>query len=201
MAEASASSVYKILNREIDALRAEAPGREPTADLHVLPYYHGNRSPRADSRARGMVSGLTLDASLRALAIRYYATVQAIAYGTRHIIAELNRHGYEIRRIHACGGGTKNPLWLREHADATGCEVCVAPDTEAVVLGSAMLAAAAAGAYPSVQEAMRAMAPRGQLIRPDLARGPFHQAKYEIFLRMYEHQLEYRQIMGGKWTP
>lgn len=201
MAEASASSVYEILNREVDALRADAPGREPTADLHVLPYFHGNRSPRADSRARGMVSGLTLDASLRSLAVRYYATVQAIAYGTRHIIAELNRHGYEIRRIHACGGGTKNPLWLREHADATGCEVCVAPDAEAVVLGSAMLAAAAAGAYPSVQEAMRAMAPRGHLIRPNPDRGPFHQAKYEIFLRMYEHQLEYRQIMGGKWTP
>jgi ribulose kinase len=195
-AEQSGCSIYEVLNGEAAKLRGEATGREPTADLHVLPYHHGNRSPRADSRARGMVSGLTLDASLHSLALLYYATIQAIAYGTRHIIEEMNCHGYAIRRIHACGGGTKNPLWLQEHADVTGCDLYVARDTEAVLLGSAILAAVAAGAYPSVPQAMQAMSPQAEVIHPDNARRAFHEAKYRVFKRMYEHQQEYREIMG-----
>ncbi len=195
-AESSGRSVYEILNDEVGKLRSDFAGQEPTADLHVLPYFHGNRSPRADSRARGMVSGLRLDSSLPALALLYYATIQAIAYGTRHIIEEMDRHGYAIRRIHACGGGTKNPLWLQEHADVTGCDLYVAGDTEAVLLGSAILAAVAAGAYPSVVDAMAAMSPRAEIIRPNAARQAFHEAKYHVFKRMYEHQQEYRQVMG-----
>jgi FGGY-family pentulose kinase len=197
MAEDSGRSVYEILNDEVEKLCGEAADPGPTADLHVLPYFHGNRSPRADSRARGMVSGLTLDASLPALGLLYYATIQAIAYGTRHIIEEMNRHGYALRRIHACGGGTKNPLWLQEHADITGCDLYVARDTDAVLLGSAILAAVAGGAYHSVLEAMRAMSPRAEVIRPNTARRAFHEAKYRVFKRMYEHQQEYRQIMGS----
>lgn len=195
MASESGRSVYEVANDEVEKLRSEGAAQEPTADLHVLPYFHGNRSPRADSRARGMVSGLTLDASLRALALLYYATVQAIAYGTRHIIEEMNRHGYAIRRIHACGGGTKNPLWLQEHADITGCEIYLALDTEAVLLGSAILAAVAAGVYSSVPEAMRAMGMRAEVIRPNAGRRAFHEAKYRVFKRMYEHQQEYREAM------
>jgi ribulose kinase len=201
MAESSGRSVYEVLNDEVARLRGEVAGHEPTADLHVLPYFHGTRSPRADSRARGMVSGLALDGSLRALALLYYATIQAIAYGTRHIIEEMNRHGYSISRVHACGGGTKNPLWLQEHADVTGCDTYVARDTDAVLLGSAILAAVAAGAYPSVLEAMRAMSPRAEVIRPNAARRAFHEAKYRVFMRMYDHQQEYRQIMAGEPPP
>lgn len=201
MADGSGLSVYEILNDEVEELRRESAGQEPTADLHVLPYFHGNRSPRADSRARGMVSGLNLDSSPRALALLYYATIQAIAYGTRHIIEEMNRHGYAIRRIHACGGGTKNPLWLQEHADITGCDVHVAPDTDAVLLGSAILAAVAAGAQPSVLEAMRAMGPRSEVVKPNNTRRVFHEAKFRVFKRMYEHQQEYRDVMRRNLRP
>src|SRR4030042_4898931 len=59
--EGSGRTVYEILNDEVDRLRGEWAGQEPTADLHVLPYFHGNRSPRADSRARGLVSGPPMD--------------------------------------------------------------------------------------------------------------------------------------------
>lgn len=192
----SGLTIYELLNSKVAALRAE-PGDELAADLHVLPDFHGNRSPRADAHARGMMSGLTLDSSIESLARKYLATIQAVAYGTRHIVETLNGHGYQINRIHASGGGTRNPLWLQEHADITGCELYVARDCESVLLGAGILAAVAAGKFASIIEAMTAMSPRAEAIRPDFERRDFHQRKYQVFKLMYEHQREYRQLMSA----
>lgn len=197
-AAAGGITVYELLNRKVAEL-AKTSGTELTADLHVLPYFHGNRSPRADPHARGTISGLSLDSSFESLARLYLATIQAIAYGTRHIIAALNASGYQIDRIHACGGGTRNALWMQQHADVTGCEIYVAQDSEPVLLGASILAAVASGRHQSIVEAMGAMSPRPQAIRPRPPDASFHARKYEVFKLMYEEQRGYRRIMteGG----
>ena len=161
----------------------------------MLPYFLGNRSPIADPSARGMLSGLTLDESIETVAKLYYATIQAIAYGTRHIIEVMNTSGYRITRIHACGGGTKNPLWLQEHADITGCEILLPREPEAVLLGTAALAAVGAGAYASVTEASSHMSDIGKRYRPRRKWGAFHARKYRIFREMYNDQLKYKRIL------
>lgn len=43
-----------------------------------------------------MVSGLTLDTSEKQLALLYLATIQGIAYGTRHIVEHCNSHGHKV---------------------------------------------------------------------------------------------------------
>ena len=86
----------------------------------MLPDFHGNRSPLADPHAVGVISGLTLDASLDALAQLYFATAQGIAFGTRHILDALNAEGYAIDRLHVAGGHTRNPLLMELYADTTG---------------------------------------------------------------------------------
>lgn len=50
-----------------------------TQDLHVWPDLHGNRSPLADATIKGMICGLTMNASIDNLAITYLAFVQALA--------------------------------------------------------------------------------------------------------------------------
>jgi FGGY-family pentulose kinase len=198
-ATAAGTSVYALLNERLDALAAEQRAPFPAAlarDLHVLPDHHGNRSPRADPTLRGMVSGLKLSDSVDALALLYLATVQAIAHGTRHIIDVLRAHGYPIATVLACGGGTKNDVFLREHADATGCRVVLPAEPEAVLLGAAILGAVASGDRPSVAEAMGAMTRAGRVIAPaggEVAR--FHDAKQRVFQRMYCDQLAYREAM------
>ena len=104
-----------------------------TADLHVYPDFHGNRSPRANPTLRGAIVGLPLSATLDDLARLYLATIQAVAHGTRHIIDAMNAKGYAIDTLFACGGGTKNPVFLREHADITGCKLVLAREPEAVL--------------------------------------------------------------------
>lgn len=49
--------------------------------------------------------------------------IQSVALGTRHIIDVMNDNGYNISVIRMNEGGTKNPIWLWEHADITGCQV------------------------------------------------------------------------------
>ena len=197
-AASRSTTVYAILNERLAELAGTSavPGAL-TRDLHVLPDHHGNRSPRADPSLRGMVSGLKLSASVDALALSYLATVQAIAHGTRHIIDTMNAHGYRIGTVIATGGDTKNPLFLREHADATGTRLLLPKEPEAVLLGSAILAARAAHRFPSVLAAMTQMSAVARVIEPNPAARTFHEAKQRVFLRMHDDQLAYRREMQG----
>jgi len=192
-------NAYDMLNHRLAALsEAEPFPAALTRDLHVLPYFHGNRSPRADATLRGMISGLPLSDTVDDLARRYLATVQAIAYGTRHIIAAFNGQGYAIDTIIACGGLSKNPVFLREHADATGCAVALPEEPDAVLLGAAILGAVAGGAYPDIPAAMAAMTRARIAVTPaGGAVTAFHDAKYAVFQRMYDDQLAYRHLMAG----
>ncbi len=192
-------SRYELLNAETDRLRQESGLPYPaqlTKNIHILPYFLGNRSPNADPHAVATIEGLTLDASISSQALRYYAAIQAVAYGTRDIVQALNESGYRIDTLFATGGGTKNPLWLQEHADATGLPIVLAREPEAVLLGSAILAATAAQIYPDVRHAMQAMSVEGETIRPNPATLSYHDAKFKIFKQMYRQQLERRKTMS-----
>ena len=198
LAAARGVSVYTVLNGRLDELAgaSSAPG-SLTRELHVLPDHHGNRSPRADPSLRGMISGLKLSASMDALALEYLATVQAIAHGTRHIIDTMNAQGYRIDAVIATGGDSKNPLFLREHADATGARILLPKEPEAVLLGSAMLAARAAGHFPTVLDAMTKMSAISRVIEPNPSARAFHDKKQRVFLRMHDDQLAYRRMMDA----
>ena len=198
-AEAEGVTVYQLLNAEIERLQTAQHLPYPallTRDLHVLPYFLGNRSPNADPYARALVDGLTLDESLASHALRYYATLQAVAYGTRDIVRAMNEAGYRIDTLYVTGGGTKNPLWLQEHADATGLTLVLPEASEAVLLGSAILAAVGAGAYPDVLAAMQAMSRAGDVVRPNPDTAAYHEAKFNIFRLLYQEQKMRREYMA-----
>ncbi|MFH0944321.1 MAG: FGGY-family carbohydrate kinase [Planctomycetota bacterium] len=193
------TTVYELLNGRLEHLAEglEIPA-SLTGRLHVLPYFHGNRSPRANPDLRGMVSGLRLTDSLDSLALLYLATVQAVAHGTRHIVDAMNAKGFRIGELVACGGGTKNPVFLREHLDITGCRIVLPKEPEAVLLGSAILGAAASGDRESVLDAMGAMSrtetamePAGGLV------AEYHERKHRVFLKMHDDQQEYARIVRG----
>jgi FGGY-family pentulose kinase len=194
------TTVYTLLNRELDRLAEHTPFPAAlTRDLHVYPDFHGNRSPRADASLRGMASGLRLSDTVESLALLYLATIQAIAHGTRHIVDAMNARGYAVDTIVACGGDLKNPVFAREHADITGCRLVLPREPEAVLLGSAMLGAVAAGAFPALEDAMQAMNAPAQVIEPATgAAGEFHTRKHRVFHRMYEDQLAYRALIEGE---
>ena len=200
-AKRSGRTIYELLNARLDTLAESERAPFPAAltrELHILPDFHGNRSPRADPTLRGVISGLTLSATADDLARRYLAAIQAVAYGTRHIIEEMNRRGYAIDTLLICGGGTKNPVFLREHADITGCRLVLPAEPEAVLLGSAVLGAVAGGEHATVLGAMQSMNAAGRIIAPTRgAVARFHAAKYRVFHRLHADFLAVRKLMAA----
>jgi FGGY-family pentulose kinase len=186
-AKAKGQDVYTFLNRMVKKLRSKH-GNAIFSKLHMLPDHHGNRSPRANPAARGMVSGLTLNATVEETALQYGATLQAIAYGTRHIIEAMNAKGYHISQIYMCGGHLKNDVFIQEHADVTGCEMIIPKEPEAVLLGTAILAAVAAGEYKDVVSAMRTMSRVGKVYHPNPSNVDFHAEKYAVYKEMFRFQ-------------
>ncbi|XP_054429876.1 FGGY carbohydrate kinase domain-containing protein isoform X1 [Pteronotus mesoamericanus] len=143
------------------------------------------------------VTGLKLSQDLDDLAILYLATVQAIAFGTRFIIEAMEAAGHSISTLFLCGGLSKNPLFVQMHADITGMPVVLSQEVESVLVGAAILGACASGDFTSVQEAMARMSKVGKVVFPRLEDKRYYDKKYQVFLKLVEHQKEYAAIMKG----
>lgn len=190
-------TIYEVLNGLLRSMAGETDKIAfLTQDIHMLPYFHGNRSPRANPNLTGMLTGLKLSRTPEDMALHYLATIQAIALGTRHIIETMNQTGYSIDTIMASGGGTKNPIFVQEHANATGCTMLLAEESESMLLGSAMMGTVAAGVYDSLPEAMNAMSRIGKTVTPqtnEIKR--YYDRKYRVFREMYHDHMKYQQMM------
>jgi FGGY-family pentulose kinase len=188
---------HDVVLGRINELRARE-GLTFAHDLHVLPDFHGNRSPLADPAPRGVISGLALDDSLDAVARLYYAGAVGIALGTRHILDRLGEHGYAIDHLHLTGGHVHNPLLLELYADATGCSVVLGEEEDGVLLGTAMVAAVAARRYPALAEAAAAMGRPGRVIAPAAATRAHFDARYRAYLAMQEQNRAIEHIMAAR---
>lgn len=171
----------------IGELRA-LEGLDLAGRLHVLPDFHGNRSPLADPHALGVISGLALDASFDGLCRLYWRTAVAIALGVRHILATLNANGSLSDTLHVTGGHTRNPLMMQLYADATGCTVVEPVVDEAVLAGTGMVAAVAAGLYPGLEAAAVAMRQEMRTRKPDPAAAVRFDRDFRIFLKMHRQR-------------
>jgi FGGY-family pentulose kinase len=181
------AAMHRRIGERIAALRA-AEGTDFAARLHVLPDFHGNRSPFADPHAVGVVSGLTLDASFDSLCRLYWRTSVGIALGVRHILESLNREGSAIETLHVTGGHTKNPVLMELYADVCGCAVVEPLAEDAVLLGTGMIAAAAAGLFPSVADAARAMTHGVRRHEGNGNMAARYDRDYRIFLEMHRQR-------------
>ncbi|EDQ85024.1 uncharacterized protein MONBRDRAFT_29660 [Monosiga brevicollis MX1] len=141
--------VTEIMNEALQRLQQSEKAShlyELIADIHVVPDFHGNRSPLADPKLKGVIVGLSLTSELATeCLLLYLATLTGLALGTRQILEAMRDNGYIIREICVCGGLSQNKLYLQLHADATGCRVRLPREADAVLVGTAVMGAVAAG--------------------------------------------------------
>ena len=181
------ASRHKAIAERIAVLRQQE-GVEYGARLHVLPDFHGNRSPRAEPDALGVISGVGLDTDFDSLCRLYWRTAVAMALGIRQNLDVLRGAGFNADRLLLAGGHAQNDLLVGLYADATGSMVVEPNAPDVVLLGSAMLAAKAAGLYPSLPDAAAAMDQGGVERAPEPATRTAFDRDYRIFLEMQRHR-------------
>ncbi|ERL88327.1 hypothetical protein D910_05714, partial [Dendroctonus ponderosae] len=298
-------SVYTYLNK-ILKIKAQKKKLSATSfltkDIHVIPDFDGNKSPLSDPSIRGMISGLSLTTSLESLAYLYLATIQSLAYSTRHIMSGLAQQGHEIKCILIGGDLGQNSLFANLQKDVCQMPIVSPQEPRSKLIGAAILdsvlrwqvitqtamsennttiaqfrkeakdaskyflklflsflyhdfrikgfvfskackciyvleaaklsackpanlnmpifrksvdhifykffisifqycgfpAAVASKTFPDFRHASREMCGMGQVVLPTTNADEisYHERKYQVFLKMYDHQLQYRKIMS-----
>jgi ribulokinase len=171
-------SIYKLLDEEAAGVPVGSDG------LIVVDYFQGNRTPHTDSLARGVVMGLSLQAS-RAHIFR--AILEGIAYGTKEIVDTFVSQGCDVQRVIACGGATQSPLFMQIYADVLGQPIYTTRVAEASLLGSAVAAAVGGGLYSSLAEASQAMVNVQGEYRPDTTRHEQYAFYAQQYREVYRH--------------
>ncbi|MFD1505963.1 ribulokinase [Georgenia yuyongxinii] len=144
-------SVHELLTEKAAALPVGGHG------LVALDWHSGNRSVLVDHELSGLVLGLTLATRPEEV---YRALLEATAFGTRTIVEAFDGAGVPVRELVVAGGLLKNRFLMQMYSDITRLPLSTIMSEQGPALGSAIHAAVAAGAYPDVRTAARAMGRR-----------------------------------------
>lgn len=104
------------------------------------------------------------------------------------MLEALNENGYLIDTRHVTGGHTRNPLLMELYSDATDCTVTEPLAGEAVLIGTGMVAATAAGLYPDLISAGTAMQQGTRTRTPNPVAAKRFDRDYRIFLEMHRQR-------------
>lgn len=135
----------------MDALaEAEPAGSE---GLCFLPYPGGESTPHVDPNARGVFFGLSYRHNLGAMC---RSVMEGVTFSLRDILEIIHEtNNLTVTEVRAMGGGAKSALWRQIQADVYNASVITMNMDEGPAAGAAILAAVAAGEFPSVEEGCR----------------------------------------------
>ena len=153
--------------------------------LMALDWWNGNRSVLANADLSGLMLGMTLQTRPEDM---YRALLESTAYGARAIIDTFRAYGVPVEALDVSGGiSWKNPLLMQITADVMNMPVRVSSAHQGPALGSAIFAAAAAGLYPNMTAATRAMGSEPERVyQPDAAHVPVYEELYQVFLGLHD---------------
>ena len=151
----------------------------------ALDWHSGNRSVLVDHDLSGVVVGLTLATTPEEV---YLALLESTAFGTRTIIESFEASGVPVDEFVVVGGLLKNSFLMQLYADVIRRPIGIITSDQGPALGSAIHAAVAAGAYPDIRVAAKAM---GKLERarytPDARRAAVYDRLYAEYATLHDY--------------
>lgn len=178
-AEQAGVSLHELLTE----LAAEQP--VGAHGLVALDWHSGNRSVLVDHELSGLIVGLTVATRPEDV---YRALLESTAFGTRTIIEAFADAGVPVTELIVAGGLLKNTFLMQLYADVTRLPLSTISSEHGPALGSAIHAAVAAGAYPDVRAAARAMGRRVvAAYTPDEDAALRYDALYAEYLHLHDH--------------
>ncbi len=170
--------------RSFGTLTKEA-GAVPTGSegLFFLPYLAGERTPHADSRARGCFIGLTLKHERGHLA---RSVMEGVGYAMRDSLEIIKSLKVPVAEIRASGGGSKSQLWRQIQADVFGQDVVTINAEQGPAYGVALLAAVGAGEFDSIEQACEATIFPVKTTPLDTAASKFYDRGFPLYQQLYQ---------------
>jgi len=150
--------------------------------LTFLPYLQGERTPHADSEARGAFTGLSLRHD-RAALVR--AVLEGVAYGLRDSLELLRELGVTPENGRVSGGGARSRVWLEIVASVLGLPLELTVVEEGSAYGAALLAGVAGGVYADAREAVAACVRPREAVLPNPAWAAAYDEGYARFRALY----------------
>ncbi len=182
---AKKEALVTTVNRDIVSRLSEDAARLPIDDSGVvaLDWMNGRRTPDANQQLKGAIAGLNLGTDAPRI---FKALVEATAFGARMIVDRFQSEGVPIHGVIGLGGvAKKNPYVMQVVTDVLNMPMRIARSEQTVALGSAMAAATAAGIYPDIRQAQKAMGSGFEkTYQPDPDRAAQYQVLYEKYKQL-----------------
>lgn len=168
--------IYDFLTQKAASVPAGADG------LIVLPYLTGERTPHADSDARGVFCGLSLRHT-KAHMVR--ALLEGVAFGLRDSLELVRELGVQIRDIVLVGGGARSALWRQIQADVFCHPVRTLTVKDVAPFGAALLAGIGAGIYTDCGDAVKKTVKKDVETEPISKNMELYTELYKIYTNIY----------------
>ncbi len=149
----------------------------------ALDWVNGRRTPFANQNLRAAFTGITLGTDAPAV---MRALLESTAFGARAIIECFENGGLKIEKIMAIGGvARKSKLGMQILADVTNRDIHVTAGDQSCAIGGAVFAATAAGLYPDIFTAQKALSAGTERIhKPDPDKVAVYNKLYEKFRKL-----------------
>lgn len=149
-----------ILLPELETDAVQIPMGE--TGIIALDWFNGRRTPDANAHLTGAIFGLNLGSTAPMV---YRALVESTACGARRIVERFISEGVAVNEIGAIGGiARKSSFVMQTCADIINKPIKISESDQACALGSAILAAVAAGVFPDIATAMLNMSAKYDIV-------------------------------------
>jgi xylulokinase len=176
-ARASRIDPYTVIT---DQAAAVAPGAD---GLVVLPHLEGAACPEFNPHARAVFFGATLRHT-RAHFAR--GILESVAYMLKRNLDLVEGLGISVDRVRSTGGGARSRMWLQIKADVLQKPIEAVEVEEAALLGAALLAANATGAFASLDAGVAQMVRVRETLEPDPTRAAVYADAYARYVELYD---------------
>ena len=177
-----AQEAIEHLEKDLLMRLSEAASKRPLTKNSVIAvdWLNGRRTPDANQGLTAAIGGLQLGTDAPEI---FRALVEATCFGARAIVERFIAEGIVIKGLIAMGGvAQKSAFIMQTMADVIGMPIKVHASEQTCAAGAAMFAATAAGIYPDVQAAMKAMGQGfDKSYIPDSERHELYNFRYEKY--------------------
>lgn len=121
----------------------------------AIDWFNGRRTPNANQELKGAITGLGLGSDAPRI---FRSLAESTCFGAKSIVETFKEQHVPVKGIIGIGGvAKKSPYIMQMMSDILEMPIRIHRFEHTCALGAAMFATVAAGVYPTVEDAMKAM--------------------------------------------